>query len=230
MNDGGRLIRLSGVALVVAGLLYLPLLLDGWRSVVDVGTGRWQLVTTAATVHHFILLFGLVGILAAQLRRGGVLGSLGFVVASLGNALVAGVGLVEITILPALAANPAADAALICTPFFPAATRSGQAFTELACTDWAFGPLAGWVGAGWLTLIAGSILLGLAIARAGVLPPAVGLVLAGGWLAELAGVFVPLPVLVENVAYLAIAGAYVWCGAILVARFPAGGALRPPLP
>lgn len=230
MNDPARLIRLSGVALVLAGLLYLPQLLDGWRSVIDVGSGRWRLVTTAETVHHLIMLFGLVGLLAAQLRRGGALGTIAFVVASLGHAVVAGIRLVEVTVLPALAANPAADAALICTPFFPPATRSGQTFTELACSDWGFGALAGWTGAGTATLIGGSLLLGLAIARAGVLPPAAGITLSAGWLLELVGQFVPLPVALENVAYLAIAGAYIWCGAILFARFPAAGALRPPRP
>jgi hypothetical protein len=222
MSDAATLVRTSGLALALAGVAYLPLALGGWSSIADVGSDRWWLVLSASTVHHFLLLFGLFGLLVAQLGRARLLGTVAFTVASLGNAIVGAIGLVQLTILPALGGHPSADDALICTPFYPAATQAATAFIEQACASWDFGALAAWVGGGRIALAIGSILVGITIVRARVLPVAAGFALALGWVIQLVGFVVPLPSPVTGLAYLAVAGAYVACGVSLLAGVGAG--------
>lgn len=217
MTDARRLIRLSGLTLVAAGALLLPLVISGPSSIADVGTGRWRLVQNAAFLHHLLLLFGLFGLLAAQLRQAGVLGLFAFLVTSLGNAIDGGVRLIQLTALSALAGHPAADDALICTPFFPPATRSAAQFIARACESWDFGMLSAWFAAGRLSLMGGAVLLGVAIARAGVLPRAAGAFLALGSLVGLIDFFAALPSLVDSVANASIGAGYLWCGAALFA-------------
>lgn len=224
MSDARPLVRLGGVAFAAAGVLYLPLLLGEWRGVEDIGTSRWWLVYGAATTSHFFLQFGLFGLLAAQLRNGGVFAIVAFVVASVGNAICGGIGIVQLTLLPALSAHPVAHEGLICTPFYPPATRSAAAFIDQACQSWAFGSLEAWLTGGALALTAGSIALGISIVRAQVLPRISGVALSVGWTAQLAGLAVALPYTVSAIVYATIAAAYVWIGAALIVRFgPAAG-------
>lgn len=213
MPDARNLIRTSGLTLVAAGVLYLPLpFIPSWTRIEDIGTPIWQLVYHLATLHHFVLLFGLFGLFAAQAHRAGGLGLIAFIVTSLGNALVGGIGIVQLTILPVLAANPDVQAMLICTPFYAPATASAEGFIASACAAWNFDVLGSWAGASWLLLMVGSIALGVAIARAGVLPRWPGLLLVLGWLYVAGGLLFPLPDAIANLGLAVIGAGYAACG------------------
>ena len=214
MTDGRQLIRLAGAALLVASLLYLPLpFIDSWRGIPDIGGRNWWIAYLMATIHHFFLMFGLFGILAAQLERAGRFGVAAFVIAALGNAMVAGIGIVQTTVLPALASHADAASGLICTPFYPPATRSAQGFIASACVDWHFDALYAWVEASWLTLIAGAIAIGGSVVSAGVLPRAAGALVALGYAATLAALVWPrLPYVIENSGIVIAGIGWAWCG------------------
>src|SRR3970040_556615 len=193
MTDARSLVRASGLALAAAGILYVPLpFIPGWSALEDIGTTNWWIGYYMATIHHFVLLFGLFGLFVAQRVQAGMLGLIAFVLASLGNALVGGVGMIQTTILPVFAANPDAQGMLICTPFYMAATQAAQGFIDTACANWNFDVLATWVGVSWLTFLVGSILLGIAIARAAVVPRWSGLLVTAGWLYSGAGLLLPV--------------------------------------
>lgn len=213
MTDSRILVRFGGLAMLAAGLLYLPLpFIGSWLSMADIGERNWWIARHLATIHHFVLLFGLFALFCAQLARAGWLGVIAFVLASTGNALVGGLGIVQTTILPALAANPGAESALDCTPFYRPATRAAEGFLATACEAWNFDVLDIWLGAAWSTLLLGGIALGVAVVKARVLPMLAGGLVSLGYLVLVAAIALPLPELAGVVA-LAIAGAgYAWCG------------------
>lgn len=217
MPDTRTLIRASGLALAAAGALYMPLpFIPSWTRIEDIGTPTWQVVHHMATIHHFLLLFGLVGLFAAQLRRAGLLGIIAFVVTSLGSALVGGLGIVQLTILPVLAANPDVQPMLICTPFHTPVTAAAQGFITAACAGWNFDVLGIWVGVAWLSLLLGSIALGVSVARAGVLPRWTGWLLVLGWLYVGAGLLLALSEAIANLGLAVIGAAYAAAGAFLL--------------
>jgi hypothetical protein len=219
MTDARNLVRASGLALAAAGILYVPLpFIPGWSALEDIGTTNWWIAYYMATIHHFVLLFGLFGLFVAQRVQAGMLGLIAFVLASLGNALVGGVGMIQTTILPVFAANPDAQGMLICTPFYMAATQAAQGFIDTACANWNFDVLATWVGVSWLTFLLGSILLGIAIARAAVVPRWSGLLVTAGWLYSGAGLLLPVPEAIGSLGLTVIGVGYLVCGVSLFAR------------
>jgi hypothetical protein len=219
MLDAHRLVSWSGIALAAAGLLYVPLpFIPSWTRIEDIGTPNWWVAYNLATIHHFFLLFGLFGVFVAQLHEAGRFGVVAFVLASLGNALVGGVGIVQLTILPVFAANPDVQPMLICTPFYTAATNAAEGFIATACAAWSFDVLATWAGISWLTLVLGSTLLGIAIALARVLPRWAGLLLALGWLYSGVGFVLPIPEAVGSLGIAVVGAGYVACGWHLWAR------------
>ena len=213
MVNASGLVRASGISLAIAGLLYVPLpLIPSWSALEDIGAPGWRLTYNLVTIHHFFLLFGLFGVFVAQLREAGRLGLVGFVLASLGNVLVAGVGMIQLTMLPAFAANPDARSTLMCTPFYSPATLAAEGFIETACAAWNFDVLAAWVGVSWLALMTGSILLGIAIAVARVLPRSAGVLLILGWLYSAVAYFVPIPQAIASLGVGVVGLGYVVCG------------------
>jgi hypothetical protein len=217
--NASDLLRASGLSAAIAGLLYLPLpLIPSWSALEDIGTGNWWLAYSLGTIHHFFLLFGLFGIFAAQLREAGWLGIIAFVLASLGNALVGGIGMIELTILPVLAASPDVQPMLICTPFHSPATRAAEGFIATACANWSFDVLAAWAGISRLALMLGSVLLGISIAFARVLPRSAGLLITLGWLCQAAGSFLPIPQAIGSLGLTVVGVGYVVCGSALWRR------------
>jgi hypothetical protein len=152
-------------------------------------------------------LFGQIGLYRAQAERTGALGLVGFILGISGTALVVAALVADAFVLPVLAANPAGQALLDpAGPLFGGAL--GLIFLLMAVT---FG--------------LGSILLGFATARAGVLPRWAGaLILAGG---PLLGFTPPLPTYVGITGALLLGAGYLWAGYAIWAGQAAVAALQP---
>jgi len=213
MPTGRIPVRTCGLAAALAGACYLPLVfVDGWQSAAAIGAPSWWFVYGLATLHHVFLLFGLIGIYCGAARPGSR-SSLGAVaLTSTGNLLVTGVGAIQLTVLPALAAHPEAASGLDCTPFYRAATAAGASLVAAACEPWHFEAMAAWTGIAWIVLLAGSAWLAVEIFRAGTGARFAGLVLLFGWLVFAAGFAVNLPAPLATAGYLAAAAGYLWVG------------------
>lgn len=151
------LVRWSGLACIVAGLfwplgqlIHPPHTPDGYQS------SLWVPAHLLPYLAGLLALFGLVGLLARQLREAGRLGVIGFVLAFAGTALSLMGGREQVFIQPLLAARA----------------------PELLAPD----ALAGLAQLILTSLVksVGYILLGVAIVRAGVVPWPVGILLAVG--------------------------------------------------
>jgi hypothetical protein len=107
MRDG-TLYRLSGLSLRIGGfctaLFWILALVVG--SFAGAGVTRHPLWVPEQLMHvagALFTLFGLIGLYAAERRRAGQLGLVGFVLAVLGTALFLGDGLIALIIFPAVA-------------------------------------------------------------------------------------------------------------------------------
>ncbi len=169
--SSSNLIRLSGLAAIVAGAL---LLVGDLLSLAAESENRSEAATTASFVFTFLLyligtvllLVGLVGLYIRQSEASGILGLVGFAAAFLGSALVLGAFWTELFVAPFLA-NAA-----------PAVLDAGPTGTL------AFGFILSFaLGAlGWL-------LFGLAALRARVYPRAAAIALMVGAVIS----FLPIP-------------------------------------
>lgn len=198
------LIRWSGLALVIAGLIYIifqPL----HPADTDPGAALnplWAVVHYAGTVHHLLVVVGLVGLYLAQAEPVGRLGLIGFIAALMANAYWVGGTIDEALFYPYLAAQQATP-----TPPF-----------EL------FDP-AGPLGVYLLIILAalvvwdlGSILTGYTTMRAGVLPRWGGLLLIVGNVVLNVGAFVPGIYFVKIIGGVLMGLGYAWLGYALWAQ------------
>ena len=192
-------LRWSGGCWIGAGLLILPTVAH--PDIFDVGLAAASLQTYWAVGHAagllvvVLSLFGLAGLAVSHRARLGRLGVMGLVGAVVGLVAAAGLAAVEALVFPPLA----------------------RAAPELLAFD---GPIAGswWFRAlGGLALLwlLGSVLLGIAVEQAGVLPRGRGALFATGAFAfaAFAGPFVPV---LEIVGIVLLAVAHAWSGAALV--------------
>ena len=172
--SSSNLIRLSGLAAVVASIL---LLIGDILDLLSLATGPENLseaATTASFAFTFLLyligsallLVGLVGLYVSQSEASGVLGLVGFAVAFLGSALVLGAVWAQLFVAPYLAVS--APAALDAEPTGTLAVGFTLTFALSAL--------------GWL-------LFGLAVLRAGVYPRAAAIALMVGAVIS----FLPIP-------------------------------------
>lgn len=190
-----KLIRWSGGALIVAGLLMatsLALHPDETDPNALVNP-LWGPTHLALGVGFLISLLGLMGVHARQVQRAGALGLTGFVVVFASTAALIGpVLVVEGIIVPGLAQSDIAEAAL--APTGPVFGR--QLLPFFMGTIYAFG--------------IGSVLFGIAIIRAGVLPrwAAAALIVATPLLAFTP----PLPAIFLAIGGALLGVAYVWLG------------------
>jgi len=195
-----RLIRWSGLALLLAGvLLAIPVLVHpndaDPRAVLP---RAWVPVHSLLVVGMVLALFGLIGFYSAQADKVGWLGLIGFVLTFSGVALVVFALALEAFVVPVIAADGA-----------------GQALLDPA------GPLfGGMLGLVFLlaggSLALGTILLGIATARARLLPPWVGvLMLVGG---PLVAFWPPLPQLAGTIGAVLVGASFAWSGYALWAR------------
>ena len=160
MMSPSTLIRCSGIGPIVGGVLIVlfPLLHpnhdpEGFRS------AAWVPVHLMPHVGAVLTLFGLVGVFVRQFQRGGWLGLIGFVAAFVGTAALLTVAMVEAFVIPYFSL----EAPHLVSEDGPPPPGMGEAVITIQAL-----------------LAVGYVLLGAAIARAGVLPWGVGALLAIG--------------------------------------------------
>jgi hypothetical protein len=153
-----------------------------------------------------LVLFGLVGLLARQLERGGLFGVVAFVVAFIGTASLVMGAMIEASIIPFMGLqNPdVVDG--------PPPPGVGEAFTVIM-----------------LLMAAGYLLLGLATYRAQVLPRSVGILLIVGTLADQLlsrlAIFDPSLDAFWVVGFVLFGASIVWMGYSLWSGTPDGDAV-----
>jgi len=152
------LIRWSGLGTVVAGVLVAAFpLAHPNHDAAGYTSAIWVPAHLMPHVGAVLAMFGLVGLLARQLERAGWFGVVGFVAAFVGTASLLTGAMIEAFIIP---------------------------FMSLQSPDVVDGRPPPGVGEAFMTISvlfsAGYILLGIATARAGVLPRSVGVLLAVG--------------------------------------------------
>lgn len=98
-----KLIRSAGLAAVVAGLLFVVIQpLHPADVLASVSTDAWRVIHYLSLVMVLLFVVGLIGIYARQVEELGWLGLAGFIVLNLGLLLTAGLGVVEVFVLPLL--------------------------------------------------------------------------------------------------------------------------------
>jgi hypothetical protein len=192
--QSSRLIRWSGLALLIAGMLiagaaiFHPSDADPRAFL----SPAWVPVHAMFIVGILLTLFGLIGFYRVQADATGGLGLAGFILTSIGNALFVAVLVLDAFVIPAIAADAA-----------------GRALLDPA------GPLfGGELGVVFLlaggTFAIGTILSGIATLRAAVLPRWAGLpLLAGG---PLLAFTPPLPPLAGIVGAVLLGLGFAWAG------------------
>jgi hypothetical protein len=210
--DSKSLIRWSGLAMIVGGLLYLPIPVRSWiearvaepyQSVLTIELALWQ---SRLVVQKFFLLFGFFGIFAHQLANAGRLGLVAFVLASVGNVALAGATMINLAMDPPLVA--AGHPILGC--------MGGYAFRDVfvdpsfPCESARLGARYFWTLSALAVVTPGTALLGIAIARARVLPRGAGILIAVGWTSYPFSAL--LPGVLVGALMTTVAVGYAWCG------------------
>lgn len=192
------LIRWSGVCAILAGI-FLPLyaLLHPDHDAAGYASKAWIPVHAMPTIGMMLLLFGLTGLLARQLRHAGRLGVVGYVVAFIGTAMVLTHGQVELWVIPYIGLT----APHLMEPPTPPPPAMVPTLMLTA-----------------LISLIGYVTVGVATVRARVLPRSAGLLLAVGGPTFVVSYFigqVPIPYAVRTAMAMVFAVALVWLGWVL---------------
>jgi hypothetical protein len=166
---GGASAMLGGAMFVLADLLGLGL---GGDFTEYAGTGIFVIQQTLFLSGTVLVLFGLFGLYARQAEYAGNLGLIGFLVAFVGTALMAGLSWTQLFVVPFLATE--APALLETEPF-------GSVLS-------------------FLTFLVGWLLFGASALRAGVYPRAAGTLLIVGAVLPLVGFALPASAFVFGIA------------------------------
>jgi hypothetical protein len=101
-----KLIRWSGLAAVVAGIIFAGIQpIHPPDVVASVTTGEWALITTAKTAMCLLFLLGITGLYARQVEKAGWLGLAGFLLLGLSWSLQTAFVVAEAYLLPVLATD-----------------------------------------------------------------------------------------------------------------------------
>jgi hypothetical protein len=155
-----NLIRLSGLALVPAGIVFAGIQPIHPPDVVEsVTTGAWAIITSLKFAMCVLFLVGITGLYARQADKAGLFGLLAFLVLATSWTLQTPFVFTEAFVLPPLAATAPAfvDAAL------------GISYGHTGGVDLGVLPTLYSVGVG-ITYMLGGLLFGIATLRAGILP------------------------------------------------------------
>ena len=186
-----QLIRWSGLALLVAGILWVlsifhpPDTLDGMLAP---AWGPSHYVTAVASV---FLVFGVVGLYAYQVAKVGWLGLIAFILTLAASAMLTSAELFGGALAPALAANPA---------------------TQSLVDPRQAGPFVIVNGVIAVLATVGNILLGIAIMRAGVVPRWAGLLIIIGYVFLVFGIGLPALAIFSPVGIVLSGLGYAWSG------------------
>jgi hypothetical protein len=201
-----NLIRLSGLALVPAGIVFAGIQPIHPPDVVEsVTTGAWAIITSLKFAMCVLFLVGITGLYARQADKAGLFGLLAFLVLATSWTLQTPFVFTEAFVLPPLAATAPAfvDAAL------------GISYGHTGGVDLGVLPTLYSVGVG-ITYMLGGLLFGIATLRAGILPrvPAALLAIA----ATLTPLAALLPHAQQRYAAIPVALALAWLGYSLLSE------------
>lgn len=161
------LLRWSGLAAMLAGLIFAGIQpIHPPDTVASVTTTAWAVITPLKTVMGVLLLVGVTGMYARQLRQVGWLGLIGYLIFSLGWAITAAYVFAETFILP-----PLASAAPDFVDAFLGVAANRKSALDLGAVPTLF-TLA---GVGYML---GGLLFGLATFRSGIFPRWAGALMA----------------------------------------------------
>lgn len=180
MVTGSSLIRWSGLAAMVAGLLFISIQpIHPSDTLASVTTDAWAIVHVMTIAMAIFGLAGLAGLYAWQVKEAGWLGLAGFLLFGLWLVLITGFTFAEAFILPPLAA----EAPRFVTGFMGITSGHGSAVT-LGILE----PIYGLTGA---LYVIGGLLFGIALFRARILSRWGAGILAFGAVAAVATSLVP---------------------------------------
>ena len=158
---GAKLIRWSGLAAVLAGIIFAVIQpIHPLEVVASVTTSAWAIITGFKTAMCLLFLLGITGIYARQVNRAGWLGLAGFLLLFLSWALQMAFVFTEAFILPLLATS---------APAFVNGVLGNLARGQASAVDLGALPLIYSLGV-TVPYLLGGLLFGLATLRAGILP------------------------------------------------------------
>jgi hypothetical protein len=199
-----KLIRWSGVALIVAGVIFAGIQpIHPPDVVASVTTRAWGIITPLKTAMCLLFLLGITGLYARQVQKAGWLGLAGFLVMSIGWTLQMAFVFAEAFIMPPLA--PAAPAFVD--------GYLGISYGHTGAVNLGALPTLYSLGVS-VPYLLGGLLFGVATLRAAILPrwPA-GLLAVAVALTPLAALF---PHNIQRLAAIPVALALAWLGYVLV--------------
>jgi hypothetical protein len=166
---GPNLIRWSGLAAVLAGIIFAVIQpIHPLEVVANVTTPAWAIITSFKTAMCLLFLLGITGMYARQVNKAGWLGLAGFLLLFLTWALQAAFVFAEAFILPLLATS---------APQFVDAVLGNLARGQASDVNLGALPLIYQLGVG-VPYMLGGLVFGLATLRAGILPRWAGGLLA----------------------------------------------------
>jgi hypothetical protein len=170
------LTRAAGVAAVVGGLLYIGVQINHPHLDIDfITTSEWKVRQAMKVLFATLSLAGITGMYLRQVKRTGVLGLIGYVVLALGFVFMVSIEVVGAVVLPAIA-HSSPD---YVTDVLAVAVPGGHAAGDIGL----MGPL---ISVGGVAYLAGGLLFGIALLRAGVLARWAAAFLALGAIATVA--------------------------------------------
>lgn len=190
--SSSNIIRWAGLSAVVAGVLTVATqVVHPADDPSSVATSSWAIAHYLILGSSVFLLLGISGLYARQVKEAGLLGFVGFLMLFVGLALISGVGLVEAIVMPLLAT----EAPQLIGDFMPG--ESQGAYTSVFL-------LAG------LLYLLGSLLFGIAILRAGILPRWAAILFIVGIVSAVLAI--PLPAVVGKISGVALGLGVAWLG------------------
>ncbi|PAQ15716.1 hypothetical protein CD798_05105 [Bacillaceae bacterium SAOS 7] len=193
------LIRWAGLFAILAGILYIGIqLIHPSDNISSVNSSSWLIVACLTSVMSLCSLIGVVGIYARQVEKAGWLGLVGFVIFSLFWLISIVFSFIEAFILPLLTND---------FPKFVEGFIGILGGTESEVNLGFFPTLAPISG---IMYVLGGLLLGIATARAQVLPRFAAILLAVASVVTLTAAVIPHPF--DRVLAVPMGVALIWLG------------------
>ena len=174
------LTRAAGIAAAAAGLIFIGVQINHPPMVVaSVTTTEWAVRGTAKVVMAALALAGITGMYLRQVRRSGVLGLIGYLVFAAGYVAIGSVAFVSAYALPSIAGA------------MPGWVQNVLNAADGKAVTGDVGLMGTAIHVEGYLYLAGGLLFGIALFRAGVLARWASAVLAAGTVASLAIPFLP---------------------------------------